>query len=117
VSLTVTPVRATVLAAGLVMVTVIVELPVFCAMLAEPKTLAMVGGATTAREADEVLPVPPFVEVTLPVVLVEVPAVLEVTVAVTVQLPLVARDPPVNFIDVAVEVATEPLGQVVATPD
>jgi len=117
VSLTVTPVRATVLAAGLVIVMVIVDVPVFLAMLAEPKDFVIVGGATTVRVAVPVLPVPPFVEDTLPVVLVETPAVLEVTVAVTVQLPLGAIDPPVNFIEVAVEVATDPLVHVVATPD
>ena len=43
VSLTATPVRATVLAAGLVMVMVIVDVPVVWAMLAEPKDLVMVG--------------------------------------------------------------------------
>jgi hypothetical protein len=87
-SLTVTPVRGRVLVAGFVMVTVTVEVPVFRAMLAEPKDLVMVGGtkAMTVRVAVAVPPVPPFVEVTLPVVFVAAPTVLSVTVTVTVQL-------------------------------
>ena len=40
-------------------------------IVADPKALVMVGAATpTVRFADAVLPVPPFVEVTLPVVFV-----------------------------------------------
>lgn len=39
-------------------------------MLAAPKALVMVGGVATVKLAEAVLPVPPFVEVTLPVVLV-----------------------------------------------
>jgi hypothetical protein len=65
-SLTVTPVRATVLAAGLVMVMVIVEVP-FTGMPAalEPKALVMVGGATTVKVAVlDVPPVPSLVELT-----------------------------------------------------
>jgi len=118
VSLTATPDSATVLAAGLVMVIVIVDVPVFTGMLAEPKTLAMVGGATTVKVA---LAVPPvvlgLVEVTAPVVLTLLPAVVDVTVAVTVQLVPPAMDAPVSLIDVDVEVAIDPLGHVVATPD
>jgi hypothetical protein len=39
-------------------------------MLAAPKLLVIVGGAATVRFAEAVLPVPPLVDVTLPVVLV-----------------------------------------------
>ena len=117
VSLTATPVWPTVLAAGLVMVMVSVEvLPE--GMLVGLKLLVIVSGATTVKV---VLAVPPVVlgleEVTVPVVLTLLPGVDEVTVAVTVQLPLAGIDPPVSWMDVAVEVATEPLVHVVATPD
>jgi hypothetical protein len=80
------------------------------------KALVIVGGGTTMMEAEAVNPVPSLVELTAPVVLVDVPAVVEVIVAVTVQLPLGAIDPPVSLMDVVVEVATEPLVHVVATP-
>jgi len=50
-----------------VKVTEVVE---FSRMLAAPKALVMVGGAATDRFAEAVLPVPPLVEVTLPVVFV-----------------------------------------------
>ena len=39
-------------------------------MLAAPNALVMVGGVATVKLAEAVLPVPPLVEVTLPVVLV-----------------------------------------------
>ena len=42
----------------------------FSRMLAAPKALVIVGGVATVRLAEAVLPVPPLVEVTLPVVLV-----------------------------------------------
>jgi hypothetical protein len=67
-SVNATPVNATVFAAGLVIVKVN-EVVAFSAMLAGLKTLAMVGGATTGMLAEAVPPVPPSVEVTLPVVL------------------------------------------------
>jgi hypothetical protein len=68
VSVNATPVRATVLAAGLVIVKVS-EVVAFSAMLLGLNTLAIEGGATTLIEAEAVPPVPPSVEVTLPVVL------------------------------------------------
>src|SRR5829696_8741099 len=44
-----------------------------------------------------VFPVPPFVELTLPVVLMYAPVEAALTVAVIVQLPLGETDPPVNI--------------------
>ena len=49
-------------------------------MLAAPKALVIVGGVATVKLAEAVLPVPPLVEVTLPVVLVNWPAAAPVTV-------------------------------------
>jgi hypothetical protein len=68
-SLTATPVRVTVLAAGLVMVRVRVEVP-FTLMGSGAKALVIVGAALTAKLAEAVVPAPPFVELTVPVVLV-----------------------------------------------
>jgi hypothetical protein len=63
-----TPVRDA-LVFGLVMLKVS-EVAPFRGIVAAPKTLVMVGGLATVRFADPVLPVPPFVEDTDPVVLV-----------------------------------------------
>src|SRR5579884_3686549 len=68
-SFNVTGLSATVFTAGLVMVTVSVVV-VFSAMLVGLNALATTGGATTVRFAVAVLPVPPSVEVTAPVVFV-----------------------------------------------
>jgi hypothetical protein len=68
VSLNATPVSAT-LVFGLVMVKLSDVVP-FSGICAAPKDLVIVGAAATVRFAEAVLPVPPFVEVTLPVVLV-----------------------------------------------
>ena len=69
VSVNATPVKATVLAAGLVMVKVN-DVVAFSAMVFGLKTLAIEGGATTVRTAVLlVVPVPPSVEVIAPVVL------------------------------------------------
>ena len=68
VSVKATPVRATAFAAGFVIVNVS-EVVAFSAMLDGLKTLAIDGGATTLMLAEAVPPVPPSVEVTLPVVL------------------------------------------------
>lgn len=114
-STTPTPVRAMVLEAGLVIAMVRTEL-VLTGTLVGAKALVMVGGATTTKVAEAVVPVPPLVELTVPVVLTLLPAVDGVTVAVTVQVPLAAMDAPLRTIDVVVEVATEPPVQLVATP-
>src|SRR5262249_15910702 len=68
VSVNATPVRAIGLAAGLVMVKVN-EVVAFNAMVEGLKTLAIEGGPSTLIEAEAVPPVPPSVELTLPVVL------------------------------------------------
>ena len=62
------------------------------------KDLLMEGGATTVIEALAVFPVPPFVEVTAPVVLFFTPAVDPVTVTSKVQLLLEAIAPPLKTI-------------------
>jgi len=54
---------------GLLMVNVSEVVP-FSGMLAAPKAFVMLGGVATVRFAVAVFPVPPFVEVTFPVVLV-----------------------------------------------
>src|SRR6478672_719620 len=89
VSVNATPVSATALAAGLVMVNVS-EVVAFSAMLLGLKTLAIDGGATTLILAVAVPPVPPSVEVTLPVVLFCVPAVVAATFTEKVQELLAA---------------------------
>src|SRR2546423_232463 len=79
VSLKATPVSATVLAAGLVMVKVS-EVVAFSAIVLGLKTLRIEGGATTVNTAVLlVVPVPPSVELTAPVVLLLLPAVVPVT--------------------------------------
>jgi hypothetical protein len=58
------------------------------------KALAMLGGASTVNVSLPVFPVPPLVEVTLPVVLTLAPAVVAVTAREAVQVPLAAMVPP-----------------------
>jgi hypothetical protein len=69
------------------------------------KTLAIEGGPTTLIEAEAVPPVPPSVEVTLPVVLFCVPAVIPVTFTENVQELLAAIDPPDKLITLVPAVA------------
>src|SRR6476646_9977546 len=64
---------------GLLMVNVSEVVP-FSGMLAAPKAFVMLGGVATVRFAVAVFPVPPFVEVTFPVVLVYWPEAAPVTV-------------------------------------
>src|ERR1051326_5215167 len=64
---------------GLLMLNVS-EVEAFSRMLAAPNALVIVGGVATVKLAEAVLPVPPLVEVTLPVVLVNWPAAAPVTV-------------------------------------
>ena len=101
VSLTATPVRGTVLPVGFVIVMVIVEVPVVTAMLAEPNALAMVGADTAVNVADAVVPVPPLVELTVPVVLTLLPAVVAVTFTEAVHVPPIAMVPPLKLIELA----------------
>ena len=81
-SKTATPVRATVFAAGLVIVIVSVEVPPGT-ISAAAKAFVIVGGISTAIVALAVKPVPPLVELTAPVVLLATPDVVSDTVAVT----------------------------------
>ena len=78
-SLTARPVRATVLAAGFVIVRVRTELALI-ATLVGAKAFVIVGGISTAKVAEAVPPVPSFVELTVPVVLTLAPDVVAVTV-------------------------------------
>jgi hypothetical protein len=83
---------------------------------AAPNALEIVGGPTTVMEALEVLPVPPFVELTV-TELFFTPAVVPVTLTVTVQFALAATVPPVKLTeeDAAVAVAVPP--QVLFRPE
>ena len=99
-SLTATPLCATVLAAGLVMVMVSVVVP-FSGMLAAPNDLVMVGADIAVKAAEAVVPVPPLVALTVPVVLTWLPAVVGVTVTETVQKLLTGTVPPLRLMLVA----------------
>lgn len=116
VSVNANPVKATVLAAGLVMVNVR-DVVAFTAVDVGLKTLAIDGGATTLMLAEAVPPVPPSTEVTLPVVLFLIPAVVPVTLTENVQEELVASVPPERLMtpDPAVAVIV-PLPQVPVSP-
>ena len=97
VSVKATPASGSTLAAGLVMVNVS-ELVAFSAMAEGAKALAIDGGASTFTLAVAVPPVPPSVEVTLPVVFTCRPAAVPVTFTENVQDPLAAIDPPLRLI-------------------
>jgi len=76
-------------------------------MLAAPKAFVIVGGVATVKLAEAVLPVPPLVEVTFPVVLVNCPAAAPVTVTENWQVPPAAivapeSEMPVGFVVVSV---------------
>lgn len=96
-SVNATPVKATVLTAGFVSVKLKVVVP-FKEIEEAPKFLLIVGGATTVVEALAVLPVPPLVEVTAPVVLFCRPAAAPVTVTLKLQMPPPVIDAPVKAI-------------------
>ncbi len=113
VSLTATPLKA-VPVLGLVMVKVRVEVPPTEVVVGE-KALLILGGATTVRPADAVLPVPPLLEVTLPLVLVYDPAVAPVTVTLNWHWLLVLMPAPDNVIPVGEVVVSVP-PQGVAVP-
>lgn len=97
VSVKATPVRGSTFAAGLVIVKV-KEVVAFSAIDEGAKTLAIDGGASTFTLAVAVPPVPPSVEVTLPVVLFCVPAAIPVTLIENVQLVFAARVAPLRLI-------------------
>src|SRR6478609_2152729 len=80
----------------------------FSRMLAAPKALVIVGGVPTVRFAVAVLPVPPLVEVTLPVVFVYWPAAAPVTVTENWQLLLALIVAPVSAMPVGAGVVNVP---------
>src|SRR5262249_4643197 len=119
-----TPVSETVFATGLVMVKVS-EVVAFNAIVFGVKTLAMDGGAATLIEAEAVPPVPPSVELTLPVVLFCTPAAVPVTFTEKVHEPLAGIVPPdklmmlvfcVAVIVPAPQVPARPLGVETTSP-
>src|SRR5947207_6603758 len=92
VSVNATPVSATVLAAGLVMVKVS-DVVAFSEIVEGLNTLAIEGGATTVNIAVLLTaPVPPSVELTAPVVLLLLPAVVPVTSTENVHVDPAAGD-------------------------
>jgi hypothetical protein len=97
VSVNATPVSGTVLAAGFVIVKVS-DVVAFSAIVAGLNTFAIDGGATTLMLAEAVPPVPPSLEVTLPVVLFCNPAEIPVTFTEKVQEAFAARLPPDKLI-------------------
>src|SRR6478609_1681184 len=98
VSLNAIPFSALVLLAGLVIVKVAVVVP-FTGMAAAPNALEIVGGATTFSGAVLlVVPVPPWVEVIAPVVLLASPSTVPVTFTVKVHDALCATLAPLRLI-------------------
>ena len=77
-------------------------------MLDAPKALVIVGGVATVKLAEAVLPVPPLVEVTLPVVLVNWPAAAPVTVTLNWHWLFAAMVAPVKAIPVGAVVVSVP---------
>src|SRR5215510_7398353 len=104
VSLNATPLSATVLIAGFVIVKVSVLVP-FNGIELGLKALAIDGGATTVSVSLAVFPVPPLVEDTAPDVFVNAPAAVPVTFATTVQELFTAMLPPVRLMLVPPAVA------------
>jgi hypothetical protein len=107
VSLNATPVKA-VLPFGFVIVKLSEVVPP-TGIEAAPKVLVMLGGPTTVVLSLAVSPVPPFVELTLPVVLFCSPAVAPVTVTANVHVPPAATvAPPSEITPVAAVVVRVP---------
>ncbi len=80
----------------------------FNGMLAAPNALVIDGGAATVKLAEAVLPVPPLVEVTFPVVLVNCPDAAPVTVTLNWHWPFTAMVAPVKAIPVGAVVVSVP---------
>src|ERR1041385_5244253 len=80
----------------------------FNGMVAAPKALAMDGGEATVKLAVAVLPVPPLVELTAPVVFVYCPEAAPVTVTENWQVPFTATVAPVRAIPVGAVVVSVP---------
>src|SRR5215471_20097136 len=97
VSVNATPLRATALAAGLVIVKVN-EVVAFNAMVAGLNALAIEGGATTVMLAEAAVPLPPSFELTALVVLFCTPAAVPVTFTLNVQDVLAASVAPDKLI-------------------
>src|ERR1700691_4900546 len=123
VSVKATPVSGMVFATGLTMENVREVVP-FSGILARPNTLAMVGGRATATLAVAVLPVPPLVDETVPVVLVWDPEMVPVIFTVIVQDAETAMFPPVRLtlplpataVAVPPQLLTSPLGVATSSP-
>jgi hypothetical protein len=81
---------------GLVMVKLKLVVP-FTAMVAAPNVFVIVGDASTVTLAEAVLPVPPSVELIVPVVLLLTPAVVPVTFTAKVHDALPASGAPVKL--------------------
>src|ERR1051326_5495236 len=93
----------------------------FNGMLAAPKALAMDGGEATVKLAVAVLPVPPLVELTAPVVFVYCPEAAPVTVTENWQVPFTAtvapvRARPVGAVVVSVPPQTEEVALATVSP-
>ena len=97
VSLKLTPVKSWVLLGGLTSVKVRVLVPPAVIELGL-KALLIVGGAITVRVAEAEFPFPPFLEVTVPLVLFMSPPMVAVTVTVTVQVWFARIVPPERLI-------------------
>ena len=106
-SLKLTPVRSWVLLGGLTSVKERVLVPLTVIELGL-KALLIVGGAITVRMAEAVFPSPPFLEVTVPLVLSIAPPVVAVTVTVTVQVWLARIVPPDRLIQSVPDVTVPP---------
>ena len=92
---------------GFVILNVRLVVP-FSGMLAAPNAFVIVGGEATVRLAEAVLPVPPLVELTLPVVLVYCPETVPVTVTLNWHWLLTAIVAPVSAIPVGAVVVSVP---------
>jgi hypothetical protein len=118
-----TPVSAILFAAGFVMVK-LRDVDPFSGIVEAPNDLVIVGGVATARLAEAVLPVPPLVDVTGPVVFVKAPDAVPVTFTVSAQLLLVPIAAPVSemlpvaatAVAVPPQVLVNPLGVATTIP-
>src|SRR5215472_9833565 len=108
-SVNATPVRPAGFAAGFVIVNVNEVVP-FSGIVEAPNAMLIVGAAAALRFAVAVVPVPPFVELTGPVVLMKFPAAVAVTFTTTVQLAPTAAVAPLS------ETLPEPAAAVAVPP-
>jgi len=115
VSVKLTPV-STRPALGLLMLNVKLVEPL-SGIVAAPKALLMVGGLDTLSVAVLlVAPVPPLVELTLPVVLLLVPEVVAVTFTLTAHEPLAAIVPPLRLMELLFAAAVNVPPQLLVAP-